>query len=367
MSSGRFAALNDANSTSSSSASSEHSQNERSLNLETSKESKVNVPSYEDLSTSRLDEETVLSAVYGPDFTREEGAWGSPKLLVRVRPPDTEKECIGCSMTLSVQLPKKYPYVVPKVEFLDSQGLSKEQHASLLKRINERANELAASGTVMVIEFVQLVEDFLLENNQDPTKSAWEQMKDRQAKEKEERERLEREWMAASNTNEANSNLTKPAQPGEDFSNSSSSVARYQLGLSTQGEVERELARQRAAIDAARKVRLQGGLGSHGIMERISSAGDGDAEEDEDDFDYSERESDAAPIGLAGRYYTDFIELGVLGRGGGGEVVKVRNRLDRRICRFSLVYCQCIATRRFSHPKYCLNLARCYQENYPRV
>jgi hypothetical protein len=31
------------------------------------------------------------------------------------------------------------------------------------------------------------------------------------------------------------------------------------------------------------------------------------------------------------RYQTDFVELGLLGRGGGGEVVKVRNRLDRRI------------------------------------
>jgi translation initiation factor 2-alpha kinase 4 len=35
--------------------------------------------------------------------------------------------------------------------------------------------------------------------------------------------------------------------------------------------------------------------------------------------------------GGSSRYKSDFIELGVLGRGGGGEVVKVRNRLDRRI------------------------------------
>ena len=35
--------------------------------------------------------------------------------------------------------------------------------------------------------------------------------------------------------------------------------------------------------------------------------------------------------GSYSRYQTDFVELGPLGRGGGGEVVKAINRLDRRI------------------------------------
>ena len=56
-------------------------------------------PSYEDLSLIRTDEETVLSAVYGPDFKRENGVWGCSRLSVRVRPPDTDREEVGCEAT----------------------------------------------------------------------------------------------------------------------------------------------------------------------------------------------------------------------------------------------------------------------------
>lgn len=57
----------------------------------------VVVPSYEDLSMSRADEETVLMAVYGKDFTREEGVWGCARLNVHCRPPDTDN--VGCELT----------------------------------------------------------------------------------------------------------------------------------------------------------------------------------------------------------------------------------------------------------------------------
>ena len=57
------------------------------------------VPSHEDLSMSRADEETVLLAVYGDDFTRENGVWGVPRLNVHVRPPDCDKEHVGSELT----------------------------------------------------------------------------------------------------------------------------------------------------------------------------------------------------------------------------------------------------------------------------
>ena len=62
--------------------------------------------------------------------------------------------------------------------------------------------------------------------------------------------------------------------------------------------------------------------------------------EDNDDSDASSSShttSDAADHpqsyrhNARSRYYSDFNELGLLGRGGGGEVVKVRNRLDRQL------------------------------------
>ena len=59
----------------------------------------VNVPSYEDLSMVRVDEETVLAAVYGDDFSKKKGAWGSTKLCIHVKPPDLVPECIGTELT----------------------------------------------------------------------------------------------------------------------------------------------------------------------------------------------------------------------------------------------------------------------------
>lgn len=59
----------------------------------------IPIPSYEDLSLTRVDEETVLNAVYGDDFWKRNGAWGSSILCVKVRPPDTEPCKIGSQLT----------------------------------------------------------------------------------------------------------------------------------------------------------------------------------------------------------------------------------------------------------------------------
>jgi hypothetical protein len=55
----------------------------------------ADIPAYEDLSTSRADEETVLKAVYGQDFQRNQGVWGAARLEVQVRPPDVDAARIG--------------------------------------------------------------------------------------------------------------------------------------------------------------------------------------------------------------------------------------------------------------------------------
>lgn len=53
---------------------------------------------FEDLTIQREDEETVLAAVYGDDYSKEEGVWGYPVLCVHVRPPDLQKERIGSEL-----------------------------------------------------------------------------------------------------------------------------------------------------------------------------------------------------------------------------------------------------------------------------
>ena len=57
----------------------------------------VVVPPYEDLSVTRADEETVLAAVYGDDFSREDGVWGVARLNVHCRPPDVDQ--VGCELS----------------------------------------------------------------------------------------------------------------------------------------------------------------------------------------------------------------------------------------------------------------------------
>jgi Protein kinase domain/RWD domain len=288
----------------------------------------VVIPPYEDLSSSRADEEMVLQAIYGDDYHSEVGAWGQKKLFVKVRPPDLEPKQIGCGATVSAQLSKRYPYVAPKIELKDVRGLSKEAEELLVQNLNERAYGLAAVGSVVVCELVQVTEAFLFEHNVDPSMSAWEQMKAREAKEQAEKEALKMEkekrikFLMDADSEQAavfslGGSVVSPRSTEGDFH-----------GLSAPHHIERELTRQREAIEAANKQRTKNDRGL--LVARTSSIGtSNDGDDEDDDFDGDDDGPPAAFYGSS-RYQTDFIELGVLGRGGGGEVVKVRNRLDRR-------------------------------------
>jgi hypothetical protein len=60
----------------------------------------VDIPSFEDLSLCRTDEETVLAAVYSDDFKKEPGeAWGSHVYSIQAKPQGLTTEETGCSLT----------------------------------------------------------------------------------------------------------------------------------------------------------------------------------------------------------------------------------------------------------------------------
>ena len=382
MSSGQFAAFQDDASDSSSSS------DDGDYSTKSPTNNNVVVPSFEDLSTYRQDEETVLDAVYGGDFTRKDGAWGCPELLVNVKPPDIEDQSqIGSKLQLSVQLTKQYPYVIPKITLKQVKGLSKQQQSSLLSMLKDRATELSLSGSVMVCELVQITEDYLLGHNQDPTLSAWEQMKQRQKKEQqlEDAQRAkeltlltqqdDRAGTASDQLQEQNhpqftstASLSFSSTASSPISSRSSSILGGIRGGGggigegvVSSDVERELSRQMHALAAAAEQRRKqqqlqqhhhhagvdspfkgvGGadgnntsidFGDHGGG--VYDDNDEDEDEDDDDFDFDDDYNNALnePSSYS-RYKADFVELGILGRGGGGEVVKVRNRLDRRICK----------------------------------
>jgi RWD domain len=114
------------------------------------------VPDYEDLSSNRADEVTVLDAVYGSDFTvDDDGAW-------HVRAMDQGKHH---SLILRVQPNKRYPYAVPRIAILlspknasggSTTKLRDSEMQVLQEQLQTRARELAETGSVMMIELVQV-------------------------------------------------------------------------------------------------------------------------------------------------------------------------------------------------------------------
>ena len=218
------------------------------------------------------------------------------------------------SFSLSVQLGKQYPYVVPKLEFRNVTGLSMNEQRELIGQLEKRAQQCAQVGSVMMCELVQLVEDYLLAHNRDPNMSEWEQMKAREAlqRQQEEHAKQEHEKMLKQIMMETHDKT-------DEYS--------HDRIIASGGEVKRELARQMEALVEADRKRRGVSVSQPPLDE---SKDDGDDESD-DEFDDADDYPTAS--GTTSRYQTDFIELGLLGRGGGGEVVKVRNRLDRRLCK----------------------------------
>lgn len=275
----------------------------------------VDVPSHEDLSMSRADEETVLTAIYGDDFTREIGVWGSSRLNVHVRPPDTDRHQVGSELTLSVQLGKQYPYAVPTIQLRKVTGLSKNEQQELSGFLDNRARECAQTGSVMMCELVQVAEDYLLDHNRDPNMSEWEQMKAREALKQQEEAEAKREQ-----ERQLERIMMEQHEKADDLSLNPAMEA-------SGGEVAREMARQVDALAAADRKRR--GFDTSQQKEESIDEGESQSDVDFDDVD------EPTPLVGSSRYQMDFIELGLLGRGGGGEVVKVRNRLDRRLCKFT--------------------------------
>ena len=294
---------------------------------------------FEDLSSYRADEAVVLRAVYGDgDFTEEEGVWGCARFNVAIRPPDTAPENVGSEFILSAQLAKKYPYVAPALELRDVRGLTRKEQGEVLALLNAKAHGCAATGSVMMCEVIQVAEDYLLEHNKDPTRanrSAWEEMKEREAAEEEAERKQHKEQEAyrmkllddSSNQHRGRYELSSVDKSGDGA----------EMTAAAAMEAERELQKQMETLDAAfadrkRMKKLQSDfIDEEEEDQSVAESIDDDFMDEDSDVGQDEAEPGTTMISTASRYKSDFIELGLLGRGGGGEVVKARNRLDRRV------------------------------------
>ena len=297
----------------------------------------------EDLSLQRHDEETVLSAIYGKDFRVEEGAWNCPTYRIRIRPAsdvtdhggsvepehrrpnphDPNKiETNSCEVTLKMQLNQKYPHSKPLIQITDTVNVFNHQLAELLRLLQAKATECSERGYVMGLELGQIVESYLVD-----------------LLEKRKADELRRQNDIVKQKVDFAADFENSLQIGDLENKRISDECLIDPSQDIDVDTQREIARQMEALDEAARARMERRQQRKGISGRVlSTIEDGNEEDDDagdlaalDTFISTAVDPNDTSSNSWSRYQTDFVELGVLGAGGGGTVVKAMNRLDRRV------------------------------------
>lgn len=247
----------------------------------------------------QLEELEVLEAIYGPDFElrpNESLDEVNQRFAITVRWRADEQE--GPSLCLIVQYNRCYPRIQPpSLEIESVSGLSDQQIAELSEKLSSSADQRV--GDVMIYDLVVEIQEYLQQHCVQRQSSFFEQMLERQDEQLREEEE------------------------------------QYQFELQQQQE-------KAIAEEKALKQVLQNALErkEHDIREAFerkkitAQHQDGEIASDKESDSSSSVSTDDEMehrIASTSRYYNDFKELGLLGRGGGGEVVKAQNRLDRQL------------------------------------
>jgi len=233
------------------------------------------------------------------------------------------------TISIVVQLGKQYPYVPPKLTFRDVFGLKPTEEAELIASLRNQAKKLALLGSVMILELVQLAEAYLVEHNQNPllkNVSAWDIQKAREEQKTKEQNKAilfnhEKET-SYENLNESQ----RPRRGSEEYSSTIDGMVEVE-----DSDFKKELERELNAYDVAKSNLRQKRLGHGATAEPVADTRNVLRDLDDEDDDVNDLDFDEPPPTSSSRYDSDFHELGILGRGGGGEVMKCRNRLDRRV------------------------------------
>jgi eukaryotic translation initiation factor 2-alpha kinase 4 len=267
-------------------------------------------------STLRRDNELLsLEAMYGDDFSLQRRG-RQPKIAIEVKCPDADTDDRSSSCTLVIEYPCGYPeHLSPKVTFEGLEGPSnKHKRDDLRRRLATMAEERA--GEEVTFDLVLVVSEFLSEDasgGADLLTEMATRMQERAAEEeaeRNERSRTQREEEAAALADAESAELLLGKELDQQIADEKSRRA----------EVAQEQRRVRSAsLDAA----------AEEPPPPPEEAGEGVDEEGEDD----EEEADILALARAdgsrfNRWQADFKAICILGKGGGGEVVSCRNRLD---------------------------------------
>ncbi|XP_067152724.1 eIF-2-alpha kinase GCN2 isoform X8 [Apteryx mantelli] len=131
----------------------------------------------------------VLESIYGRDFQdlRRNQAWKvkqPPEINLVLRPQGlTGDNEVYAKVDLWVKCPHTYPDTVPEIQLKNSKGLSNEKISELKSRLAELARQRC--GEVMIFELADHIQSFLSEYNKPPSKSFHEEMLKNHQKEQE--------------------------------------------------------------------------------------------------------------------------------------------------------------------------------------
>lgn len=257
-----------------------------------------------------LEELSVIESIWGESFVSLQGG-GRPSFRVALSPTGSHVTC-----AITIVLPKRYPDTTVPLSFsLSSSTLDDEQTARLSERVNAVVTAKCVTKTGYLFETLMTAKDELeLLAAGSSAVSSFEAMAERQSLLAETQMQERARALASMLEEEAKQAAELRDRAGADRHRTSESALVGPTPVAPQ-------------LSAAALAASPAGTG-----DMLASTSDG-----ANSADHDGPLADALSPSSASRFRSDFKELGVLGKGGFGRVVKVRNLVDGMIYAVKLI------------------------------
>jgi len=279
-----------------------------------------------------------LRAIYGDDFEDRPDVWNNTSFAIKIRPIMYADADIHSRVSLVITLNQSYPKTVPRIELVDVKGLSTKEVEELKAQLAKVANDNL--GEIMVHEIASATESYLELHNRKP-QTFYEKMQTRQKNEEEALKTLKDGSLFESDEIPTSSEGNVDAIPPRVSLTESASESNIVYGQKVSAvDFRRQHHSGERGVSVGSDVGDTVGGGEdwlNTLLKRQSMLTMG-ADQDEGDSFSSDDDNVKDKISSRGyhtvdggsRYQKEFQEITLLGRGGGGEVWKVKNSLDRR-------------------------------------
>ncbi|CAM9387141.1 unnamed protein product, partial [Ectocarpus sp. 4 AP-2014] len=299
-----------------------------------------------------------LRAIW-PELQDRPPVWNCPAIAIPVCPLGSLDAKSPTRITVVVIFNPRYPKVPPRLELESPSQLDEDEVARLKHMLDVKAAEVAGTGMVMVHDLLVLTNDFLSDKNRADEESSrggdeslFQKMITKEQRQRDKREEEERAEEKRQRDEEAKELLEEEARGEAQWA-----VVREKLEqraasagflgvmegvipeVSAGGEHEHDTGEAGAQDQGAGAARERGGRDED--EEDSNASNDSWMNHPQDNHNGADRRFPAGGGGGEGGsgavkersswYRSQFKELENLGKGGFGTVVKVRNRVDRRL------------------------------------